>query len=125
MFEKRQPHFPESARVVSLVASGVIAGVIPAHGLTTIYYLLRKHASRPDAEAAVDQVLAQFQIGSLDAAGWRRARVLSFDDLEDAAVAAVAEATTSAFVITRNAGDFGGSPVPAVTPAEFLTRFDI
>lgn len=123
VFEKRQPHFAESARVVSLVTAGVLTGVVPAHGLTTIYYLVRKHASKPDAETAVERVMNHFLIGNLSAAEWNQARQLSLDDFEDAVVAKVAEVTGSAFIITRNVGDFAGSSVRAITPADFLSQF--
>jgi hypothetical protein len=52
----------------------------------------------------------------------RRARTLATDDFEDAAVVAVAEASGSTFVVTRNVADFAHSPVPAITPADFLIR---
>ena len=123
VFQKREPHHVASAQVVSMVAAGTLDGVCPAHGLTTLYYLVRKHGSRPDAEAAMDRVLGHFQIGNLDAAGWQEARRLSLPDFEDAAVAAVAKATESAFIITRNVGDFARSPVPAIMPTDFLSQF--
>jgi hypothetical protein len=37
VFQKRQPHYAASAQVVSLVLTGTLAGVCPAHGLTTLY----------------------------------------------------------------------------------------
>jgi hypothetical protein len=107
--------------VLGLVESGTIRGVIPAHGLTTLYYLVRKHASKPEAEAAMEQVLRHFQIGNLEAAAWQRARQLGLADFEDA-VAAVAEQSGSAFIVTRNVSDFSGSLVPAITPADFLSQ---
>ena len=122
VFQKREPHYAASAQVVSMVASGTLAGVCPAHGLTTLYYLVRKHASKPNAEDAMNQVLRHFQIGNLEAAEWQRARGLSFADFEDAVVATVAKATASVFIITRNVNDFAGSPVPAITPADFLSQ---
>lgn len=125
VFQQRQPHYAASARVVNLVAAGIVTGVCPAHGLTTLCYLVRKHASKPDAEAALDRVLRHFQIGNLDADGWQAARRLPLADFEDAVVASVAGAMGAAFVITRNIGDFVGSPVPAVTPAEFLGQFTL
>ena len=41
-------------------------------------------------------------------------------DFEDAALASAAEAAGCELIITRNVADFGSSPVPAVTPEEFL-----
>ncbi len=121
VFQQRAPHYLASARVMSLVIEGTLAGVCPAHGLTTLYYLVRKHAAKADAEATLDRVLRHFRIGNLDAVGWQRARSLGLDAFEDAAVAAVAEASGSVFIITRNVADFALSPVPGITPAEFLS----
>jgi predicted nucleic acid-binding protein len=123
VFQKREPHYAASARVLAMVQQGEVNGVFPAHGFTTLYYLVRKHATRPDAEAAMDDVLRYFEVGNLEAAGWARARALPMTDFEDAVVAVVAEETASEFIITRNTGDFTHSPVPAITPVEFLSQF--
>lgn len=97
--------------------------MFPAHGITTLYYLARKHATRPDAEAAMDKVLDHFQVGNLDSSGWRRARSLPMTDFEDAVVATVAETSGSTLIVTRNTADFNHSPVPAISPLEFLSGF--
>ena len=123
VFQKREPHYAASARILAMVQQGEMTGVFPAHGFTTLYYLVRKHASRPDAESAMDQVLEHFEVGNLDSAGWSRARSLPMPDFEDAVVAVVAEKSTSDFIITRNTGDFIHSPVPAITPSEYLSQF--
>jgi predicted nucleic acid-binding protein len=123
VFQLRQPHYLASAHIVSLVETGALDGVCPAHGLTTLYYVVRKHASKQDAESAMDRVLDHFRIGNLDVAGWKDARSLPFNDFEDAAVAAVAQATASAFIITRDVAGFTGSRVPAISPADYVNRF--
>lgn len=78
--QKREPHYAASARVVSLVTSGQLTGVFPSHALTTLYYLARKHASKPEAEAAMDRVLAAFRIGNLDHAAWEEANGISHNE---------------------------------------------
>jgi predicted nucleic acid-binding protein len=123
VFQKREPHYAASARILALVQQGEVVGVFPAHGFTTLYYLVRKYASRPDAETAMDEVLKYFEVGNLDVDGWARARSLPMPDFEDAVVAVVAEETASSFIITRNTNDFTHSPVPAITPVEFLSQF--
>lgn len=70
----------------------------------------------------MDRVLSHFQIGNLDAAGWREARMLPFADFEDAAVATVAKSSASAFIITRNVSDFAASRVPSISPTDFLSQ---
>lgn len=122
VFQRREPYYAASAQVVGLVTSGRLRGVCPAHGLTTLYYLARKHASKPAAEEAMDRVLGSFAIGNLDRDGWRRARMLPMPDFEDAVVAMVAKESSSSFIVTRNVGDFAASPVPAISPADFLSQ---
>ncbi len=117
VFQKRVPHYAASAQVLSMIVAGTLTGVCPAHGLTTLYYLVRKRASKPDADAAMDRVLLHFQFGNLDATGWGEARQLPLADFEDAAVATVTKVTSSAFIITRNVADFVNSHVPAISPA--------
>ena len=105
-----------------MVALGTLVGVCPAYGLTTRYYLVRKHASKPDAEEAMAQVLRPFQLGNLEAMDWPRVRGLPVADFADAVVATVARATASALIITRKVEDFAGAPVPATTPADCLSQ---
>jgi predicted nucleic acid-binding protein len=121
VFQKREPHYAASAQVMALVVTGAVRGVFPAHALTTLYYLVRKHGARSDAEAAMDQLLRHFEVGNLDSADWRAVRGMNFADFEDAVVAKVAERTNSAYIVTRNVGDFTDSPRPAITPTDFLT----
>lgn len=123
VFQKREPQYAASARVVRIGADRQLVGVCPAHGLTTLYYLVRKHSSRPEAELAMDRVLDEFQTGGLDADGWRDARRLPIEDFEDAVVATVAEKTRSDFIITRNVDDFVAASTPVITPADSLVQF--
>ena len=122
VFQQREPHYAASAQILSLVISGNLKGIRPAHGLTTLYYLVRKQDTKAAAEAALDEVLRYFKIGNLDDAGWQRARLLPMSDFEDSAVAVVAEVSGSTLILTRNVGDFAQSPVPAITPADFLSQ---
>ncbi len=123
VFGNRQPYYDQSAPLIDLIATDKLVGVCPAHGLTTLYYIIRKLISRPQAESAMDRILDHFEIGGLDAPGWRQARSLDFADFEDAVVSVVANATESDFIITRDIGGFAGSSVPAITPTAFLDRF--
>ena len=47
---------------------------------------------------------------------------LSFPDFEDAVMAATAERENADYIITRNAGDFKKSNIPAISPANFLEK---
>lgn len=123
VFQVRQPHYLASAQILSLVCNGRLRGIFPAHGITTLYYLVAKHGTRSEAESAVDQILANLEIGNLDKQGWATARGLPMKDFEDAVVASIAAANNADFIVTRNEDDFEYAPVMAVSPAHFLSTF--
>lgn len=118
--QTRVPHYRDSAEVLSRARAGEIQAVIPAHGVTTLHYIVAKAAGRPKADQTVDWLLAHFEIVAAGKETFQRARQLSFPDFEDAVVASLADAAQCAHVITRNEADFIGSPVPAVSPTAFL-----
>lgn len=118
--QNRLPHYQDSADVLSRARTGDITAVLPSHAVTTLYYVLTKAAGQLKADETVDWLLAHFEVGVADKAVFRRARLLSLGDFEDAVVASVAEATHCDYVVTRNVSDFAGSPVPAVSPTDFL-----
>jgi predicted nucleic acid-binding protein len=45
---------------------------------------------------------------------------LGFADFEDAVIAAIARREKADYIITRNIKDYSKSPIPAITPEEFL-----
>ncbi|TDU64127.1 putative nucleic acid-binding protein [Prosthecobacter fusiformis] len=122
VFQRREPYYAASAAVLNQIMNGRMVGICPAHGLTTLFYLARRHGTQVDAEAVIDRVLEYFEVVSLDKSEWERARSLPMDDFEDAAIAVTAEKSGALFIVTRNEGDFVSSPVPAVSPASFLSR---
>ena len=93
---------------------------LPGHALTTLYYIVAKHAGQEQAGTLVDWVLSHLEIVPQDRAQFLRARSLRFDDFEDAALASAAEAAGCELIVTRNVADFGSSPVRAITPEELL-----
>lgn len=106
--------------MLSAALSGSFSAFMPAHCLTTLHYLIERHVSLADADTAVDWHLKHFQIPPLDQTVLLRARALGMADFEDAVVAASAEAMECRWIVTRNAKDFSASPVPALSPTDFL-----
>lgn len=95
------------------------------HGLATAYYLLRRGRTEPEAMQEVDRILAWAHVASAGDAEARRARSLGFTDFEDALQAASAEACGAEWILTRDLTGFASSPVPALSPADFLARFPV
>ena len=118
--QRREPFYTASATVLSQAVEGPGLSCLPGHALTTLHYIVAKYADREQANALVDWILAHLEVVPQDRNLFVRARNLRFDDFEDAALASAAEAAGCKVILTRNVADFGTSPVPAVTPEEFL-----
>lgn len=118
--QKREPHYRASAAVIDGVVRGHREAVIPAHAVTTIHFLVGRYQDTRTANLAVDWLLRRFTIADVGYQVLARAQRLGWDDFEDAVVAAAAERRGCRTIVTRNIKDFTDSPVPALTPEEFL-----
>lgn len=120
VLQRREPFYAASAAVLSAAVRGEIKPCVPAHSLTTIHYIIARHAGREHADAAIDWILGRFEILAETREVFLRARSLPMNDFEDAVVAATAAAGRCDRIATRNVADFAGSPVPAGLPQEIL-----
>jgi predicted nucleic acid-binding protein len=118
--QNRAPFYQDSEEVLARAREGEYEAFLPGHAVTTLFYLIAKFTDVPTAEAAVDGLLADFGVVGPDKAILTRARSLTMHDFEDCVVAASAEASGCQYVVSRNVTDFTGSPVAALTPADFL-----
>lgn len=111
----RQPHLADSAAVMEWAESGGSAAVA-WHSLTNCSYMLK--GGRPFLEKLL-KLVEVAAVGTPDA---KRALALPMPDVEDAFQSAAAVAWRADFIITRNLPDYRRSPVPAITPTDFLKR---
>ena len=95
------------------------------HGLAAAYYLLRRRRTESETLLEVDRILAWARVATAGDAEARRARSLGFADFEDAMQAASAETCGAEWILTRDLPGFASSPVPALSPANFLARFPL
>jgi predicted nucleic acid-binding protein len=112
----RKPHIQASAAAWAAVESGVWEGMLAAHAVTTIHYLIRKERGNVGAKRIVSAILRVFKIAAVDGAVVQDALALPFGDYEDAVTAVAAKLAGCDFVITRDPKGFRGSPVRALTP---------
>ncbi len=120
VMQRREPFYAASAEVLSQAIGESHTACLPGHALTTLHYVVSKFAGRDQANGVVDWLLAHVEVVPQGRKEFVRARSLAFEDFEDAALASAAEAFGCELIITRNLADFDASPVPAVTPEEFL-----
>ncbi len=119
VYEKRQPHYAASNQVLCLARRHTIAAAIASHTVANLFY----YYGKPAVPFVRDRLLEAVEVVAADASLLKSALRWGFADLEDAMEAAAAQTWKAAFLITRNVRDFRRSPVPALTPTEFVKRF--
>ena len=121
--EKREPYFSDSYQVFLKSAAREFDAIIGANSITDIYYITRKNCK--DSVQALSFIIDMLKVvTSVDtkAVDIQEAIKLNFSDFEDAVIAATASREGAGYIITRNTSDFTKSPVPAITPTDFLQK---
>jgi predicted nucleic acid-binding protein len=112
----RQPYVEASAAAWAAVETGVSEGMLAAHAVTTIHYLVRKEMGSGKAMRVISAILRVFAVAAVDGAVVQEALQLRFSDFEDAVTAAAARLAGCECIVTRDPKGFRGSPVRSLTP---------
>jgi predicted nucleic acid-binding protein len=121
----RQPHAKASAAVWRAIEDGSSQGLLAAHAVTTIHYLIQRAAGEAKATRDVTSILKVFGVATVDGAVIQSAVGLALPDFEDAVSVAAAQLAGCDFIVTRDPKGFRGSPIRTLTPetaAQLLTR---
>ncbi|MEO8126377.1 MAG: PIN domain-containing protein [Bryobacteraceae bacterium] len=113
---ERQPHAAASLNVWAAVETGKLEGLLAAHAVTTIHYLVGKELGITKANKCIGMILNVFGVAPVDARVIREALQLPSADFEHAVTAAAARIAGGDFVVTRDNKGFRGSLVPAIIP---------
>ena len=107
-----RPPFGEAASALWASAERKeIEAVIPAHGVTTVFYLAARQRDSAFARRVVSDLLAVPDVAAVDGAVLRRALALAWRDFEDAVCAAAAEGAGCDTLVTRDPKGYRGSSV--------------
>lgn len=120
VIQKRAAHYPASAAVLDRIVRGQVSAALPAHAITTVHYIVNRHQDRATASRVIGWLLDWFAVAAIGKAELLRAHAFAWSDFEDAVVVAAAAASGCELIVTRNVRDFEASPVPALTPEEYL-----
>jgi predicted nucleic acid-binding protein len=112
----RKPHVEASAAVWTVVEAGMAEGLLSAHAVTTIHYLVRKEMGAAKTERIMAAILKVFRVATVDSAVIHEALALPCADFEDAVTAAAAQLSGCDYIVTRDPKGFHGSPVRTLTP---------
>jgi len=116
----RQPHVTASAAVCAAVETGKAEGLLAAHAITTIHYLLSRQLGEAGAKHSLRAILKLFDIAPVDGSVLDQAIQSSGRDFEDSVTAAAAHASGCHLIVTRDPKGFRRSLPPALSPLEAL-----
>jgi predicted nucleic acid-binding protein len=116
----RRPHVESSAAAWAAVETGASEGMLAAHAVTTIHYLLQKEMGSSKARRTVAAILRVFGVAAVDGVAVQEALQSPLPDFEDAVTAAAARLAGCDCIVTRDPKGFRGSTVRPLTPEAVL-----
>lgn len=117
---KRRAFVREAALLWDRVSSGQTEGVISAHAVTTVSYLVARAYDSAQAANDVRTLLDTFAVAPVGSPELQSALTGGFSDYEDAVTHEAARAAGCDAIVTRNGPDFAPSTLKVYTPTELL-----
>jgi predicted nucleic acid-binding protein len=118
--QRRQPHYAFSARLLAKAENQTIEGLISAHSVTTLFYLIAKDSSADLARGVLVQLLSFLQVASVTQETIEQALNLPYRDFEDAVQVIAALQSRADYLVTRNPQDYKPPIIPVLQPVELL-----
>jgi predicted nucleic acid-binding protein len=116
IFLDRAPHAAASSAVWAAIEKGHVAGVLAAHAVTTIHYILKGQVGGAVARNTVESILRVLDVAAVDTQVIRRALQFGWVDFEDAVTAAAAESADCEAIVSRDPKGFPRSPIRVLSP---------
>jgi predicted nucleic acid-binding protein len=63
---EREPHYQTSAEVWGAIEAGEVDGLIAAHNITTLHYLVSRYLGQDMAKAAARDIMKVFSVCAVD-----------------------------------------------------------
>jgi len=119
---QRETFFEDAKALFHAQARGQLSLYISAITPGTAYYVARRTIGSVAARQAIADLLSITQVCAVDQAVLQNAVGLPLTDYEDAIQLAGAMAEQLDAIVTRDANDFKGSPIPIFSPGELLAK---
>jgi hypothetical protein len=119
VYGRRQPDYSASNYMLKLTRRGRITAAVASQTVANCFYVYE----RPIV-AFLRDLLESVEVAAGDAHQIKTCLNLGMKDLEDALQVAAAMDWKASFVVTHNIRDFRRSPIPALTPEEWIKRFE-
>jgi len=112
----RKLHVVASSKIWAAIEAGRIKGFVSAHGVTTIYYLVRQARGAATARRTIGTILQALGVAAVDGNVIESSLLLAWPDFEDAVTAAAAQAAGCDAIVTRDPKGFPDSQIRVLTP---------
>ncbi|MBP5251853.1 MAG: PIN domain-containing protein [Treponema sp.] len=119
--QKRTTSSASVDMIFELINAKKIKGIIAAHTVTNLWYILRKFCTKEFRRTLIKTLFDFFEVSSLN-----KQKLISaidradFSDFEDCLQDECAKEFDADYIVTRNVKDFANSNVKAVSPEEFI-----
>lgn len=114
----------ETKQIFEMIFSRKINGIIAAHSITNLWYILRKTCTAPERREIINTLLECFEIAEINKTIIQNAiNRNNFSDFEDCLQDECAKTYKADYIITRDKDDFTTSLIPTLFPTEFLNKF--
>jgi predicted nucleic acid-binding protein len=113
----REPFFTDSEQVLVHARNNPGRGALAWHSYSNLAYFLPTQI-----RTLTMDLLAFLALPPVDPSDLAKAAQFPMADFEDAMQAACALSFGAQVIVSRNRRDYRGSPVPCLSPAEFLRR---
>lgn len=120
VLQERQPFLAESEQILRLCAEHKVKGVVAAHTIPTMFYVLKKYYEQDELRNALLDICNVFAVSSVTQDKIVNAlKNNAFTDFEDNLQEECALELSADYIVTRNPKDFKMSRIPVLEPADF------
>ncbi len=123
-FGARRPFCDQWELINALQMTGYAELWASAESYTDAFYLLRRAVGSEKLQGMFLESLSFVRVCSVDEDDIRKAAERSWSDFEDCLIAVCAEKVKADYIITRDAGGFKRSKIPAMDAPSFFTMLE-
>ncbi len=123
--QNREPFADSAKDIFRKAAMNWFTGCITAKSSTDIYYLTHRctHSDK-DTRVILTKLFSLFDVLDTAALDCKKAISSPVSDYEDAVMIETAIQNGADYIVTRDTKDYSKSPIPVLTPDEFLKKLE-
>ena len=118
----RKDFVESSSAILDLAEANQIKAFIAWHSISNFYFVVEADSKTADTLLFIKELLSFVKVAPTTTKDALYALDLNFKDFEDALQVAAARVCNADYLITRNVKHYSQSPIPALSPKQFLAK---